>query len=367
MPFHRPIALSVLICAFAVLDWTAIPAQAQPPVIVNDPTRPSPIEILYSSTYQIATVGQVWAKFGDVLCIGFVNNGPQSATGVGLNYAMVDETGTVISVVSTYPTGDFPVGMLSSGSHPAERDIPNGNCHLVSPLPEPIASSTMYVISEKGGAQIPVAAVFASVREIRYADGTVWHGAAIPKVGDTFSLPPAPAFTAAVANGKPRLVAGNADGDPVEITDVFEMHRIVHVEGSNAETALVVSRMPKSFTGGGYCFTFANRDAKAIRHVRIAAVVLDRRGYIVGLEPFDARGPFAQRTEPGVISGQGCTTIGGDFDGDTLMYENDAIQPIAAGQLIFTPIHIDFVDGTHWDNPAMPTIGHMIVAPKAVP
>src|ERR1700736_5976756 len=100
----RTVVFGVLLAVVAAF-FAGSPALAAPPIVTADPTRHSDVTITDGSTY--VYYHGVAKYYGDVARVAFVNQGPRTATGVGLNLPFVDAGGTVIGVDSLYPTGKF--------------------------------------------------------------------------------------------------------------------------------------------------------------------------------------------------------------------------------------------------------------------
>src|ERR1700681_4276991 len=155
-------------------------AIAAPPIIADDPGRPSALTITGGSTYVLSGQGAPYR----VACVVFVNHGPRMATKVGLNLAVVDASGTVLGVDAIYPRGKFFVDKRSAYSGGGSAiEAPNGNCHPFNATRDERGSTFRY----KMGRDAPptdVAAILVSAREIVYKDGTAWRTDQVPKTGD---------------------------------------------------------------------------------------------------------------------------------------------------------------------------------------
>jgi hypothetical protein len=340
------------------LAATVLPALALPPVVASDPTRTSAIEITDSTTYVL----QQNSTYSDVVCLGFVNHGPQPATKVGFSVVLLDATGSVVSVDVMYPTGKFPVGVRSAFSGSRDQAVPNGNCHAIGRSGTTRRSQFTYQANRNAPAT-DIAALVVSTREIVYQDGTAWRSDQVPQTGDHLALPAAPTFGAAVAAGPPVVSLAQVSGAPIELTDAFATETFTQT-GGGAPTfgglLGVIAAMPVTTRARAYCMSFANRDARDVKLARVDLVVLDRTGKVAGIETLDSKGPFAQAA-PGQESGVACEGLRGKLDGDTFMYQPKDGDPIAAGRVVVTPAVIEFTDGTTWTAPNPPAIGAPLV------
>jgi hypothetical protein len=342
------------------LAATVAPALALPPVVAADPTRTSAIEITDSTTYVL----QQNSAYSDVVCLGFVNHGPAPATKVGFSVALLDATGTVVSVDVMYPTGKFPVGTRSAFSGSRDQAVPNGNCHAIGRSGTTRRSQFTFQPNPHAPATNIVALVV-STREIVYQDGTAWRSDQVPQTGDHLALPTAPSFTAAVAAGPPVVSFAQAAGAPIELTDAFAAETMTQT-GGGAPTfgglLGIVAAMPVTTRARSYCMSFANRDARDVKLARVNLVVLDRTGKVVGIDTLDSKGPFAQAAAD-QESGVACEGLRGKLDGDTFMYQPKDGDPIAAGRVLITPAFVEFADGTTWAAPNPPAIGTSLATP----
>lgn len=348
-------ALVLLASVAAVTE----PAGAAPPVVAADLTRPSAVELTGATTYLLnGTSG-----LRNVVCLAFVNHGTGLATKVGLSLAMLDATGTVVGVDVMYPTGKFPVGVRSAFSGSRDTiDVPNGNCHAINSLGATQRSSFTFR-PNKDTPLADVAAILVSTREIVYQDGTAFRTDEVPKTGDHLALPVAPAFTAAVPDGPPVVSFATVNGSPIEVTDAFATETVVRTGGVYNGGGLlgVIAAMPVTTRSRSYCMTFANRDPRDVKFVRVNLAVLDRTGKVVGLETLDSKGPFAQATTGD--SGIACEGIRGKLDADTFMYQPHDGDPVAVGRIVITPLSVDFADGTSWIAPNPPVLGAPLGSP----
>jgi hypothetical protein len=316
-------------------------AIAAPPIIAEDPGRPSALTITGGSTYVLSGQGAPYR----VACVVFVNHGPRVATKVGLNLAVVDASGTVLGVDVIYPRGKFFVDKRSAFSGGGSAiEAPNGNCHPFNATRDERGSTFRY----KMGRDAPptdVAAILVSAREIVYDDGTAWRTDQVPKTGDHVALPVAPPFAAAVPDGPPVVTPAVVAGAPIAVTDAFDF------ESASQEYA---GRIPYISRGRSTCMFFTNNDTRVAKHVRVDLALVDRKGEIVGVEEMHPRGTFS----PGVDKPPGdCISVRGKWDADSFVY-GDPATPI--GRILAVPVLVEFADGTSWQNPNPPKIGDAI-------
>jgi hypothetical protein len=324
---------------------TAASALAQPPVVAADPTRPSVIEITDATTYLLQQNG----TFADVVCLGFVNHGTGLATKVGFSLALLDATGSVVSVDVMYPTGKFPAGTRSAFSGSRDQAVPNGNCHAVGGSGTTRRSAFTYRANRNAPA-VEIAAVVVSAREIVYQDGTAWRSEQVPQTGDHLALP-----AAAVAAGPPVVTFAQVSGAPIELTDGFTMETFTKTPGSAPTIGGllgVIAAMPTTSRYRSYCTSFANRDPRDVKLARMRVAVVDRSGKVVGVDTLDSKGPFAQATA-GQDSAIACEGLRGKLDGDTFMYQPQDGDAVAAGRIVITPALVEFTDGTSWTAPPL--------------
>lgn len=346
--------LCVILAAVAVVAAGAIPASAAaPPLIAADTSRPTAIEISGGTTH--AANGPDGPQ--SVACIVFVNHGPQMATKVGLSLAMLDATGSVIGVDVIYPTGKFFVDTRSafSGGR-VSAEVPNGNCHGIGTGTTPHLA--FFYRPCRGERATEVAAILVSVREIVYEDGTAFRTDQVPQTGDHLPLPTAPPFVAAVADGPPRVTPGTVAASPIEVTDAFAYENVVQTGGGASGPGLlsVLANIPTTTRSRSICMTFANRDQRDVKNVRVNLAVVGRDGIVGGVETLGSKGPFATAA-PSADSGSNCESIRGKWDGDTFMYQPRDGTPFAVGRVVVTPGTVEFADGTSWTAPSPPAIG----------
>lgn len=333
-----------VIGAFAAVACAVLcagsPALAAPPVVTADPTRHSDVAITDGSTYvYYHGVAKYWV---DVACVAFVNNGPRMATGVGLNLAFVDATGTVIGVDSLYPTGKFLPGKRSAFSTMRGVElVENGNCHPRFAV-QRVRSSTFQYRAEKNAPPVDVAAILVSVREIVYDDRTSWRTDQVPHAGDRIAIPSPPPFSAAVAAGPPVITARAVPNSPVQIDDT---------------TAL-----PPSPRGGqGLCVNFTNRDPRTAKRVDIALALVDRTGAVADVKTLYNKGTYSTGITIDNAPGS-CTYLDGGYDGDGFVY-GPGRGETPLGRIVATALRVEFADGTFWDAPNPPKAGDIITAP----
>ncbi|MDB5071984.1 MAG: hypothetical protein JWM87_3095 [Candidatus Eremiobacteraeota bacterium] len=354
--------LCVILAAGAAVAAGATPsAAASPPLVAADTSRPSAIEISGGTTY----VANGSDGRQNVACIVFVNHGPRLATKVGLSLAMLDATGTVLGVDVMYPTGKFFADQRSafSGGR-VTTQVPNGNCHGIGATGS-AAHSTFSYSPRRGQPANEVAAILVSAREIVYDDGTAWRSDQVPQTGDHLALPTAPPFAAAVADGPPRVTPGTAAASPIEITDAFAFESVVQTGGgapSFGGLLGVLAQIPQTTRSRSICMTFANRDPRDVKNVRVNLAVVDRTGMVAAVETMDSKGPFATAA-PSTDSGSNCESIRGKWDADTFMYQPREGTPFAVGRVVVTPGTVEFVDGTSWTAPNPPAIGSPLALP----
>lgn len=352
-------AAVLALTSFGLGVATIRPALAAPPVVAADPTRPTALEITGATTYVLNGTSGV----RDVVCVSFVNHGPSVATKVGLSLAMLDATGTVVGVDVMYPTGKFPAGERSafSGSRDA-TDVPNGNCHAINSTGATQHSNFSFR-PNKDTPLADVVAILVSAREIVYQDGTAYRTDQVPQTGDHLALPAAPAFVAAVPNGPPLVSFAAVTGSPIEITDAFAAETVVQTGGRPSGGGLLglIAAIPVTTRSRSYCMTFANRDPRDVKFVRVNLAVVDRTGKVAGIETLDSKGPFAQATT--ADSGIACEGIRGKLDADTFLYQHGDGDPVPVGRIVITPAQVDFVDGTSWTAPNPPAVGSPLSTP----
>ncbi len=343
--------------AFALASCVAVgvlafPALAQPPIVVPDPTRPSVLEITDTTTYLL----QQNNTFADVVCLAFVNHGTGPATKVGFSLALLDATGSVVSIDAMYPTGKFPVGARSSFSGSRNQAVPNGNCHAIGGSGTTRRSAFTYRANHNAPV-VDIAAVVVSAREIVYQDGTAWRTDQLPQTGDHLAMPSALLFAAAVAAGPPVVSFAQVTGAPIELTDAFASETFTQTPGVAGGGGLlgVIAAMPTTTRYRSYCMSFANRDPRDVKLARVRVAVVDRSGKIAGFETLDSKGPFAQ-APAGQDSGIACEGLRGKLDGDTFMYQPQDGDAVAAGRIVMMPAMVEFADGTAWTAPPL-TIG----------
>ncbi len=342
---------------FALLSSAAVaamigPALAAPPVVAADPTRPSALEITGATTYLLTGT----SGMRDVVCVTFVNHGSSLATKVGLSLALLDATGTVVGVDVMYPTGKFAVGERAAFSGSRDADVPNGNCHAINS--SGATNHSKFTFRPNKNAPVSdVVAIVVSAREIVYQDGTAYRTDQVPQTGDHLAIPTAPPFVTAVPNGPPLVSFAAVTGSPIEITDAFTVESVVRTGGSYSGGGLlgVIAAIPVTTRSRSYCMTFANRDPREVKFVRVNLAIVDRTGKVAGLETLDSKGPFAQATTDD--SGIACEGIRGKLDADTFLYQPGDVDSIPVGRIVITPARVDFVDGTSWTAPNPPVIG----------
>ncbi|MBV8368710.1 MAG: hypothetical protein JO036_07210 [Candidatus Eremiobacteraeota bacterium] len=332
---------------------TAPPAVAAgPPLIAADTTRPNAaLEIRGGTTYN--SIGPDGRQ--DVACIVFVNHGPRMATKVGLSLAMLDASGTVLGVEVMYPTGKFPVDARSAFSGGRiSTQIPNGNCHGIFAQGSAAHSNFVYR-PRKGDPATEVAAILVSVREIVYDDGTAFRTDQVPQTGDKLPLPTAPPYSVAVADGPPPVTVGTVAGSPIELTDAFRVENVVQTGGGPGGGGLLglIASIPVTTRASLFCMTFANRDPRDVKNVRVNLAVLDRAGNVGAVETMDSKGPFATAAAS-ADSGSSCEGFRGKWDADTFMYQPKDGTPFAVGRVVITPGIVEFTDGTTWTVPNPP-------------
>lgn len=347
-------SVAFVLVAGGALASTVLPALALPPIVADDPTRTSAIEITDSTTYLL----QQNNSYSDMVCLGFVNDGTQLATKVGFSVALLDATGSVVSVDVMYPTGKFPVGVRSAFSGSRDQAVPNGNCHSIGRSGTTRRSQFTYQ-ANRNAPVTDVVALVVSTREIVYQDGTAWRSEQVPQTGDHLALPAAPPFVAAVPAGPPVVSFAQVSGAPIEMTDAFATE-IFTQTGGGAPTfgglLGVIAAMPVTTRGRTYCMSFANRDAREVKLARVNLAVLDRSGKVIGIDTLDSKGPFAQAAA-GQESGVACEGLRGKGEGDTFMYQPKDGEPVAAGRVVVEPAFVEFTDGTTWTAPNAPAIG----------
>jgi hypothetical protein len=357
----RSIAFGLI--ALAVVCGSAVPAAAagSPPVIVADPARPSAIEITGATSYVLDSRGNLQ----NVACVAFVNHGPRLATKVGLSMALVDATGTVLSVDVMYARGKFLVDARSAFSGGGNgMDIGNGNCHGFGAAGA-AARSTFVFRPNRNAPVTEAVAILVSAREIIYDDGTAWRTDQVPQTGDHVTLPSPAPFTTAVADGPPRVTTRAVPGSPVDLTDAFRFESAVQSGGgapSGPGLLQVLAALPTVSRSQQVCMVFGNRDAREVKRVRVDLAIVDRAGNVGGIETLDARGKYAPGT-PADDSGSSCERIGGRWDGDTFIYTPREGPPFAVGRIVVSLEFVDFADGTSWTAPSLPVVGSPLAGP----
>jgi hypothetical protein len=348
MPNPRLILGLALACAaapFAPRPAGAAPA-ATPTIVAADPTRTSAVAFSDASV----TVAKVEYEFHHIVCIAFVNHGPRTATKVGFSLANVDTNGTVLSVDTLYPTGKFPVDKRSafSGGSRFTAISPNGNCHDTFAYHTPVRSALDY----KSGrdAEVPVAAVLVSVREIVYDDGTAWRTDNVPKNGDRLPVPSLPPFAAAVPAGLPVISAANVEGSPFETLDAY---------------ALELTRQPLGPPFGlrrYACAIFANRDARMVKRIGLAIELVDRNG-VIAMTNADDETAYLPRNAKPTDPIDVCPELYGKYEADTFLYEWPG-HSLPLGRVVVIPVSAEFTDGSKWRTPWFPKIGDPATPPS---
>ena len=354
--YHTVRTLCVILAAAGAAAATALPAAAAgPPLIAVDTSRPnSALQISGGTTY----VSNGPDGRQDVTCIVFVNHGPRLATKVGLSLAMLDPTGNVLGVEVMYPTGKFPVDARSafSGGR-VSTQVPNGNCHGIFAQGSGAHSNFVYR-PRRGDPATEVAAILVSTREIVYDDGTAFRTDQVPQTGEKLPLPAAAPFSVAVTDGPPLVTPGTIATSPIEITDAFRFENVVQTGGGPGGGGLLglIASIPVTTRASLFCMTFANRDQRDVKNVRVNLAVIDRAGNIGAVETMDSKGPFATAAAS-ADSGSNCEGFRGKWDADTFMYQPKDGTPFAVGRVVITPGTIEFTAGTSWTAPNPPAIG----------
>lgn len=326
------------IAALLLASLAAFPARASaaPPLIADDPARPSAITVTDGSTYLYSSRAALGVRM-HVACVAFVNHGPRLATKVGLSLAYVDATGTVLGVDFIHPTGKFPVGVRSafSGGGGGGLDRMDGNCHPIDDPRDALTSTLRYRMG-RGAPPTDVAAILVSAREVVYDDGTAWRTDQVPQPGDHVALPSPPPFSAAVANGLPLVSAQPVPEAPVELNDAVSFGPL----NSSADV----------------CVVFTNHDPRPAKRVNVALALVDRTGTIADVRTSYNTGTFSQ----GILidnSRGACTDMNGRMDGDTFKYKTPGGDLVPIGRIVATPLLVEFADGTSWQNPHPPQAG----------
>jgi hypothetical protein len=330
----RVFVTGALTIALATLFATA-PASAAPPVVAGDPARHSDVTIADGSTF-MHSFGGGWI---DIACVAFVNHGPRTATGVGLDLASVDAEGNVVGVDSMYPTGKFLVGQRSAVGNVGFASITgNGNCYLWYAIQKNFRSTFQH--REGRGTPVDVAAIVVAVREIQYDDGTKWRTDQPPyHQGDRLAVPHPPAFTAAVAAGAPIVTGRAVPGSPVEISDAALLRPQIRAQP--------------------VCVTFTNRDPRTAKRVDIALALVNRSGTVDDVKTLYNKGTYS--TGITISESGSCIELEGHFEGDGFFYGRRAGTPI--GRIIAVPLLVEFADGTSWEAPSPPQSGDTITGP----
>jgi hypothetical protein len=323
-----------VIVALAVL-FAGSPALAAPPVVAGDPARHSDVTITDGWTF-MHSFGGGWI---DIACVAFVNHGPRTATGVGLDLASVDANGNVVSVDSMYPTGKFLVGQRSAVGNVGFASITNnGNCYLWYAIQKNFRSTFQH--REGRGTPVDVAAILVSVREIQYDDGTKWRTDQPPyHQGDRLEVPRAPAFTAAMPEGAPIVTAHAVLGSPVEISDAALLRPQIRAQP--------------------VCVAFTNRDPRTAKRVNIALALVNRAGTVDDVKTLYNKGTYS--TGITISESGSCIELEGHFEGDGFFYGRGHGTPL--GRIIAAPLLVEFADGTTWEAPNPPQSGDTITAP----
>ena len=310
----------------ATMLLAACPADAAPPVLVNDASHPSVVTI----TDAFFTRATEYGAPIDVVCVGFVQNGQKTAKQVGLSLAYVDAQGVVIGVELNYSYGKFGSGLLAATSaprYPVDHPFNNGNCHKTFHDGRDATSSFMY--RPRGAPQaVAVAGIVASAREVIYEDGTAFRTDDVPKTGDKLPFAtPSPA--AAVSSGGPLYSASTSVTEPFKVLDIVPY-------GNRGEV----------------CYTLQN-GAKNATLARIALVKVGRGGNVLDVEESQTTGRYAAGAPIGSAI---CTRVQGRDVGVELFVETDR-GPAAIGRVVAVPLHEEFADGSVWDNPHPPRLG----------
>jgi hypothetical protein len=303
----------------------AAPAAATPPGLVNDAGHPSSVTV----TDAFFSHGSEYSVPIDIVCVGFVQNGPKTAKQVGLSLAYVDAQGVVIGVELLYAHGTFRSGLRAGGSmgRPVDNPFNNGNCHKSLHEGRAFTSSFMYRPSGVRDA-VAVAGIVASAREVVYEDGSAFRTDDVPKTGDKlpFAIPP-PAT--GVPFGGPLYSVSTGVTVPFAVRDI--------VPYGNR---------------GDICYTLQN-GAKEATLARIALVKLGRDGNVIDIDESQSTGRFAAGASMG---NEICARVKGRDVGDEFFAET-AAGGVAVGHVIAVPLREEFVDGTVWDNPRPPRAG----------
>lgn len=332
----RKLVVAAAATVFSLAAWAH--AAAAPPLIADDPARPSAISVTDGSTYGTSAYNVAI----DMACVAFVNHGPRPAKGVRLSFAFVDAAGTVLGVDSIYANATFPVGVRSAISRSGDPFFPNGNCDKLIAHKHGNYDSTVWYRVGKSPPDSEVAAILVSAREIIYDDGTTWRSDQLPQPGDHVTIPSAPPFNGAVPAGPPVLSMRSVPGSPVEVNDV---------------TAFGATRSRDT------CVTFTNHDARVAKRVDIALVLVDRTGTVAGVQTLYNKGTYSQNVTIDNSRGA-CTYLYQQTDGDTFYYDPKVGERLVAiGRVIAVPLRVEFADGTTWQAPNPPKIGDPVTAP----
>ncbi len=303
----------------------AAPASATPPVLVSDASHASSVTV----TDAFFSHGSEYGVPIDIVCVGFTQNGPNTAKQVGLSLAYVDANGVVIGVELLYAHGTFRSGLRAGGSmaRPVDNPFNNGNCHKSIHEGRDITSSFMYRPRGVRDA-VAVAGIVASAREVVYEDGTAFRTDDVPKTGDKlpFAIPP-PA--ARVPFGGPLYSVSTSVTVPFAVRDLVTY-------GNH----------------GDICYTLQNGPKEALL-VLVALVKLGRDGNVVDVDESQSTGRFASAAPMGR---EICGRVKGRDLEDEFFVETDAGR-VAVGRVIAVPLREEFVDGTVWDNPHPPRAG----------
>lgn len=331
--------LTIMITAISSLLLGALgvlPAAAEPPAVIMDPTRTSAVTMTNAwTTYAGVAIAQV---YGDVVCLGFVNNGPRVAKKVGFSLAYADATGTVLGVEVMFPTGTFGVGKRAGTSvgRPAVNPFNNGNCHMADGSP----TTSTFPYYSHGKKMGEAAAIFVSVREIVYDDGTAFRSDDVPKTGDHVDLTAVPVPAPERPVGPP-LVSVNHMASAIDIDDVVtfgEFHE--------------------------FCWTAHNRGDAKITTAKVGFLLVDRSGTIARIEESTATGNFA----PGNTIGRSstCTRLPGRLATDD--YRMDGEDPSSViGRIVVVPLDVTIEGGTVIPNKLAPKVGERIVLDRPHP
>jgi hypothetical protein len=327
--------------ASALLGFQAA-AQAAPPIVIEDPTRPAPVSISDSSL----DVFFDQTDYRGLVCLALVDHGAAAATRIGVDVALLDATGTVLVVRTMRIRGVFRPGVRTAySSYGGSEATSNGNCLDVS---DGVPGTSFHYSAGPGAPRIDVAALVASVTAVGYDDGTSWTAPSVPHVGDHVALPTGTPFVAAVPYGLPVMTTEQSPGAPVTIVDAFPLDSRGHslIMGHNV-----------GFTTRALCVGVGNL-AKPANVVRVALTLVDRAGTVAGVETLDLRGRFdVGKTYAGM---QWCEGVSGRSDGDTFLY-GPTLSPI--GRIIASPLFVQFQDGTSWNGPPPQSAGQPLALP----